>query len=63
MEVAANLRPSRPEPVLTRYTVGVLGKSQTLSIDRAKGELGWAPRVPLWDGIERTLSAWRTAHA
>jgi nucleoside-diphosphate-sugar epimerase len=49
--------------VLTRYTVGVLGKSQTLSIDRAKGELGWAPRVPLWDGIERTLSAWRTAHA
>ena len=28
METAANLRPSRPEPVLTRYTVGVLGKTQ-----------------------------------
>jgi nucleoside-diphosphate-sugar epimerase len=63
MEAAANLRPSRPEPVLTRYTAGVLGKSQTLSIDRAKSELGWAPRVRLWDGIERTLSAWRTSHA
>jgi nucleoside-diphosphate-sugar epimerase len=63
MEAAANLRPSRPEPVLTRYTVGVLGKTQTLSIDRAKSELGWAPRVALRDGIERTLSAWRTAHA
>jgi 2-alkyl-3-oxoalkanoate reductase len=63
MEAAAHLRPSRPEPVLTRYTVGVLGKSQTLSIDRAKAELGWAPRVALADGIERTLSAWRSAHA
>lgn len=63
MEAMANLRPSRPEPVLTRYTVGVLGKSQTLSIDRARRELDWAPRVSLQDGIERTLSAWRAAHA
>jgi 2-alkyl-3-oxoalkanoate reductase len=63
MEAMANLRPSRPEPVLTRYTVGVLGKSQTLSIDRAKRELGWAPRVALRDGIESTLAAWRAAHA
>jgi nucleoside-diphosphate-sugar epimerase len=63
MEAAANLRPSRPEPVLTRYTVGVLGKSQTLSIDRAKRELSWVPRVTLRDGIDRTLSAWRVAHA
>lgn len=62
-EVAAKLRPSRPEPVLTLYTVGVLGKSQTLSIERVKSELGWAPRVPLWDGIERTLAAWRRVHA
>jgi 2-alkyl-3-oxoalkanoate reductase len=63
LEAAAHLRPSGPEPVLTRYTVGVLGKSQTLSIDRAKAELGWVPRVALRDGIERTLSAWRNAHA
>ncbi|GAB2177052.1 NAD(P)-dependent oxidoreductase [Dongia sp. agr-C8] len=63
LEVAANLRPSRPEPVLTRYTVGVLGRSQTLSIERAKSELGWAPRVTLRDGIEHTLSAWKAAHA
>jgi 2-alkyl-3-oxoalkanoate reductase len=63
MEAAAYLRPSRPEPVLTRYTVGVLGRSQTLAIDRAKNELGWAPRIALRDGIERTLSAWRSAHA
>jgi nucleoside-diphosphate-sugar epimerase len=63
MELAANLRPSRPEPMLTRYTVGVLGRSQTLSIARAKSELGWAPRVGLRDGIARTISAWRNAHA
>lgn len=63
MEAAASLRPSRPEPVLTRYTVGVLGKSQTLSIERARSELGWTPSLSLRDGIERTLSAWRTAHA
>lgn len=63
LEVAAHLRPSRPEPVLTRYTVGVLGKSQTLSIDRARRELGWTPRITLRDGIARTLSAWRAAYA
>jgi nucleoside-diphosphate-sugar epimerase len=63
MEAAAILRPSRPEPVLTRYTVGVLAKSQTLSIGRAKSELGWAPRIALRDGIARTLAAWRIARA
>jgi nucleoside-diphosphate-sugar epimerase len=63
MEAAANLRPSRPEPVLTRYTVGVLGRSQTLSIDRAKKELAWCPRIGLRDGIGRTLSAWKAGHA
>jgi nucleoside-diphosphate-sugar epimerase len=49
--------------VLTRYTVGVLGRSQTLSIDRAKKELAWCPRIGLRDGIGRTLSAWKAGHA
>jgi nucleoside-diphosphate-sugar epimerase len=63
LEAAACLRPSRPEPVLTRYTVGVLAKTQTLSIERARRELGWTPRVALRDGIDRTLAAWRSEHA
>jgi nucleoside-diphosphate-sugar epimerase len=63
LEAAARLRPAQPEPVLTRYTVGVLGRSQTLSIEAARRDLGYAPRVSLQDGIARTLHAWSAAHA
>jgi nucleoside-diphosphate-sugar epimerase len=63
LEAAASLRPSRPEPVLTRYSVGALGKSQTLSIAAARRDLGYAPAVPLQVAIDRTISAWRQAHA
>jgi 2-alkyl-3-oxoalkanoate reductase len=63
MECAAALRPGRPEPRLTRYTVGVLGRSQTLDIGAARRELGYAPRVSLDEAIERTAAWWRTARA
>ncbi|HZF32539.1 MAG TPA: NAD-dependent epimerase/dehydratase family protein [Candidatus Angelobacter sp.] len=63
LEFAAMLRPARPEPSLTRYTVGVLGKSQTLSIEAARRELGFNPAVSLSDGIDRTIAAWSLSHA
>ena len=47
------------EPLLTRYGVGVLGRSVTLDSTRARRELGWAPRVPLEDA----LAAWAAAQA
>lgn len=63
LEAAANLRPGRPEPPLTRYAVGVLGKTQTLCIDAARRDLGYRPRIPLSEGIERTAAALRAVHA
>ena len=39
------------EPLLTRYSVGVLGRSVTLDSTRARRELGWAPRVSLEDAL------------
>jgi nucleoside-diphosphate-sugar epimerase len=43
------------EPMLTQYGVGVLGNSQTLSIEAAKHDLGYEPRFSTEQGIERFL--------
>jgi nucleoside-diphosphate-sugar epimerase len=63
LEAVAKLRPSRPEPILTRYTVGVLGRSQTLSTTAAQRDLGFRPAVSLDEGLRRTIEAWRARHA
>ena len=44
----------RREPPLTRYSVCLLGRSQTLSIERARRDLGYAPRI----STEESLEAW-----
>lgn len=41
------------EPILTRYGVGVMAYSQTLSIEKAKNELGYSPSISLEKGIQR----------
>ena len=56
-ELLANFMSGRPEPKLTRYLVGILGKSQTLDISRAQEDLGYMPKVSLADGIQR-YAAW-----
>ncbi len=48
------------EPQLTRYTVGLLGKTTTLDIGEAMTRLGYRPAVSMEDGIDRFLS-WRKA--
>lgn len=48
---------SRWEPPLTRYTVGVLAKSQTLDISAARDLLGYSPRVNTAEGL-RAFGAW-----
>lgn len=45
------------EPLLTRYTVAILGRTQTYDIRAAKRDLGYQPLVSLAEGIQRTLVA------
>lgn len=64
MEIAARF--TGREPMLTRYSVGAVNFSMTLSNARAIAELGYTPRYTMDDGI-RLTAAWlkaqeRTAH-
>ncbi|WP_129726273.1 NAD-dependent epimerase/dehydratase family protein [Ectobacillus funiculus] len=48
------------EPLLTKYTVSVLSKSQTLDIKKATTELGYLPRVSIEEGIQHFVEWWNT---
>ena len=41
------------EPPFTKYTVGLMARSQTLDITRAKADLGYVPQVCLDDGLNQ----------
>jgi nucleoside-diphosphate-sugar epimerase len=43
------------EPLLTRYSAAILGCTQTYDISAAKRDLQYRPRVPVKEGIRRTL--------
>lgn len=47
------------EPLITRYSAGVLAFSQTLDSAAIRRELGWRPRVTVEEGIRRHASWWR----
>lgn len=46
------------EPLLTKYSVGLIAKTQTLSIDKAKEKLGYSPIYTIKEGIQR-YSEWK----
>lgn len=48
------------EPLLTRYGVAVLARTQTYDIAAARCDLGYSPVVSIEAGIERTIAAWRS---
>ena len=53
-------RVSGREPLLTRYSVGVLARTQTYSIAAARRDLGYAPLVSVEHGINATLAYLRS---
>jgi 2-alkyl-3-oxoalkanoate reductase len=44
------------EPLLTRYAVAVLARTQTYDIAAARRDLGYTPAVSVADGIKRTIA-------
>lgn len=59
MEWSHRMLPALGEPLLTRYTVTVLAKNQTLDITQAREKLGYTPRVSLAEGLRRFAEWWR----
>jgi len=51
------------EPPLTRYSVGLLAKSQTLDINLAKKELGYQPTVSMEEGLNNVIQWWKNDQA
>lgn len=47
------------EPLLTRYSVSLLARTQTYDISAAKRDLRYTPQVSVAEGIDRTLRALR----
>ncbi len=51
------------EPPLTRFAVALLGRTQTYSIEAARRDLEYAPRVSVDEAIETTLGWLGTVHS
>jgi nucleoside-diphosphate-sugar epimerase len=56
-ERLATLTPSRRRPPITRLGVAFFGTDNRYAIDKARRELGYAPRVDLHEGV-RLAAAW-----
>jgi nucleoside-diphosphate-sugar epimerase len=60
LEVAATLfTAGNWEPPLTRYTVGVLAKNQTLDISAARLHLGYQPKIGVAEGLRLFGNWWK----
>jgi nucleoside-diphosphate-sugar epimerase len=46
------------EPLFTRYSMGVLSKSETLDISKARAA-GYVPKVSIDEGLERVAAWWK----
>ena len=62
LELAAKSQPGQPEPPLTRYSVIMLARSQTLNIDKARELLGYVPQKSLSEAMEDFGAWWKQKH-
>jgi len=49
----------REEPPISSFGIGLMGVSNVLNIDEAKKDLGYAPKVPLEEGIRQFANWWK----
>ena len=56
LEMVARFCPQQPEPLVTRYALGLFAFEQSLDITRVQNTLGWSPKVCFSDGLDRTFS-------
>jgi nucleoside-diphosphate-sugar epimerase len=57
LEIVARLGNTN-EPLLTRYSAGVIAFSQTLDITSLRDELGYRPKISIAEGIRRHAMWW-----
>lgn len=53
LELASHLRGGQSEPLMTRYSAGVLAFSQTLDLTAIRRDLGYTPCVSIEEGLRR----------
>lgn len=59
MEAMAKLNPSYKEPVLTCYGIGILAKSMTMNIDKAKSLLNYKPVQTNFEALDEFVNWWK----
>ncbi|MEA5544565.1 hypothetical protein VB816_06205 [Limnoraphis robusta CCNP1324] len=62
MEWKSKLSRSQKEPVLTRQSVGILARSMTLDITKARERLGYEPGQTTWEAIDEFAEWYKTAY-
>lgn len=53
LELLSHLKVGQPEPLITRYSAGVLAFHQTLDLTAIQRDLGYKPRIHIEEGIRR----------
>jgi nucleoside-diphosphate-sugar epimerase len=61
MERVARWRGAKQAPLLTQARLKFLGLNLSFSVEKAKRELGYQPRVKFEDGIEEAVAWWKAA--
>ncbi len=60
MEFWWRLTKKKTRPLITTYKVKNLGSRLIFSIEKAKRELGWTPKISYKEGMQRTFEWLKT---